>query len=56
MEQEQEKTIPDFSQMDHQMNAAAYTTETVVSDSNFDLNLSTEEQNTVEVVSGDGGE
>ncbi|MBY0120363.1 hypothetical protein [Bacillus sp. S/N-304-OC-R1] len=47
---EQEKSIPDFTQMDHQMNDAAYTTESIVSDSQLDLNIYTEEQNTVEVV------
>lgn len=48
---EQEKSIPDFTQLDHRMNNSAYTTESIVSDSHIDLNISTEEQNTVEVVS-----
>ncbi|MEH7346867.1 hypothetical protein V7122_23840 [Bacillus sp. JJ1532] len=46
-----EKEVPDFTEMDHQLNEAAYTTETIVTNSNLDLNISTEEQNTVEVIS-----
>ncbi|WP_170289719.1 hypothetical protein [Cytobacillus depressus] len=45
----QEKDIPDFSQIDENMNSA-FTTETIVTNSFLDLNISTEEQNTVEVV------
>lgn len=48
---EQEKSIPDFTQLDDSINNAAYSTESIVSDSHIDLNISTEEQNTVEVVS-----
>lgn len=47
---DQDKSIPDFTQMDHHMNTAAYTTESIVSDSQLDLNIYTVEQNTVEVV------
>ncbi|WNS73531.1 hypothetical protein RRV45_11390 [Bacillus sp. DTU_2020_1000418_1_SI_GHA_SEK_038] len=45
---EQENRVPDFSQMDHTVNSA-YTTESIVTNSNLDLNISTEEQNTVEI-------
>lgn len=47
-EMEQENRVPDFSQMDHTVNSA-YTTESIVTNSNLDLNISTEEQNTVEI-------
>lgn len=47
---EQENKVPDFSQMDETINSA-FTTESIVTNSNLDLNISTEEQNTVEIKS-----
>lgn len=46
----QDKSIPDFTQIDHSINNTAYTTESIVADSYLDLNIYTEEQNTVEVL------
>lgn len=46
----QDKSIPDFTQIDHSINTTAYTTESIVADSHLDLNIYTDEQNTVEVL------
>lgn len=45
----QEKNIPDFTNMDDTLNGA-FTTESIVTNSYLDLNISTDEQNTVEVI------